>query len=424
MSSRGVWFRTLLGAAAVSLVAACGASASTSSSPSGSSSGKGAIKVAVILPFTGPEGFIGPAAMQGYNLALNVINAAGGVLGRPLSYITEDTAGDPGDAVTAVSKAIHVDNAVALLGPTTITAGASLPEAIAAKKVDIVAGGSTAFDHETSPYFFRLTVSDGVMAGAMVKYALSKGWTRAVNVFVEQPAATSVEGPLAQTYKAHGGTMLGTVNLAVAQTSYRSAIEKIYAMHPQVIFSQVDPTTAGVLFPEIQSLGLMNVPWVMTNTADTTQFYQAVGSSIATDGLISAAQSISVTGIGATTFAKEYEATYHTNNFANNANNSYDSAMALALAIDKAGSTNSQAIIKALPEIANGPGTLTASYAEAVKLIKEHKPVQFAFSASAGGFNQYHNVFGPFAILQFQSGGSTKTITQYPASVLKPYSVG
>lgn len=402
------------------LLASCGGA--NSSSGGTSSASKGPITVAVILPFSGANGFIGPDAEKGYDLAAKIINANGGVNGRTVRLTYEDDAADPGDSIAAVSKAVHVDNASAILGPTTITAGAVLPKITQSKVVDIIEGGATTFDHETNPYFFRMTVSDGVMAGAMAAFALSKGWKRAVNVFVQQPAAISVQDPVSAAYKAHGGSVLGNVDMAVAQTSYRSEIEKIYSYHPQVIFSQVDPATAGVLFPEIQSLGLMNVPWVGTNVLDTADFYKAVGPSIATNGSIYAAQSVSVSGVGADTFAKGYQEAYGTTQIANNANNSYDSLMALALAMDKAGSTDSSAVAKALPDVVNSPGTVTADYGQAAQMIKQGKKIQFALSASAGGFNKYHNVFGPFQILQFSSGGQTHPVSEtYSAQYLKSF---
>lgn len=412
----------LLGASGVTAlaIAGCGSTGPTVSS----TAAKSPITLPVIVPLTGPEAFIGTGQSLGFNLAVNTINAAGGIRGRKLVLQYLDDSADPVDSVAAMNKAVHELNAKVVLGPTSITAGATMPIAIAAKVLNIPSGGTTAFDREAYPYFFRLSVSDGVMATAMARYALARGWKRAVEVFVQQPAALSIQAPLAKTYKGHGGKVVGIVDIAVGQTSYSSALEQIYAYKPQVIFSQVDPTTAAVLFPEAQSLGLMHTPWVGTNVLSSSQFYTAVGSSIATDGLLYSAQSGIVSGTGASTFLSEYNHAYHTLTPANGANNSYDGLMTVALAMDMATSLSPAAISKAMLKVINPPGIVTASYKQALQLIHEGKKIDFALSSSAGGFNTYHNVFGPFSILQFTSGGNTKSVASYSAVELKAYSIG
>lgn len=402
------------------VIAGCGGG-TTSRPPS---SNKSPITLPVIVPLTGPEAFIGTGQSLGFNLAANVINAAGGIRGRKVVLQYLDDSADPVDSVAAMNKAVNEMNAKVVLGPTSITAGATLPIAVAGKVLNIPSGGSTAFDRETYPYFFRLSVSDGVMATAMAKYALDRNWTRAVEVFVQQPAALSIQAPLAKTYVGHGGKVLGVVDIAVGQTSYSSALEQIYAYKPQVIFSQVDPTTAAVLFPEAQSLGFMHTPWVGTNVLSSSQFYTAIGSTLATDGLFYSAQSGVVSGTGASTFLSEYNRAYHTTTPANGANNSYDGLMTVALAMDEASSLTPAAITKAMMQVINPPGVVTASYKQALALIKAGKRIDFALSSSAGGFNGYHNVFGPFSILQFTAGGNTKSVASFSAPALKAYSIG
>lgn len=416
--------RTLTAVSSLAVALALGACASSSPSNSAGSSG-GTITIPVLETLSGPKADLGPLEDKGNNLAQNIINAGGGICSKRLVLDHVDDADDPVDTASATSKIVHVNGAKFILGPSSVVSGAALPITTPAHVLTFILGGSTAYDHNTDPYVWRTNVSDGVMAASMAQYALSRGWTRAVMVFEEQPAAISVEAPLAADYKAHGGTMLATDNIATSQPSYTSVINKIYSLHPQVIFTQVDPPTAAVLFKEISSLGLMHVPWVGTNTDVSSDFYSAVGSKIATSGLIYAAQSVSTTGLGATTFLNEYQQAYHTTQIATNANFAYDEEMVLALAMDKtcaAGKAlTTDNVIAAIPEVANAPGTPVANYQQAVSLIKQGKKIQWQLSGSEGGFDQYHNVFGPFNIYTFTAGGGTQSVAHFTAADLRGY---
>jgi len=64
------------------------------------------LKVGVLLPLTGPEAYYGQDMLNGYQLAAQEINAAGGISGRELVLIAEDDASDPAQAVTAASRLV------------------------------------------------------------------------------------------------------------------------------------------------------------------------------------------------------------------------------------------------------------------------------------------------------------------------------
>ncbi|WP_430784650.1 branched-chain amino acid ABC transporter substrate-binding protein [Actinoplanes sp. G11-F43] len=75
-----------------------------------------AIRLGALLPLTGRSSHSGEAMRNGAQLAVNEINAAGGVLGRPLELVTEDDACDPGTAVTAAQRIVRQDIAASVGG--------------------------------------------------------------------------------------------------------------------------------------------------------------------------------------------------------------------------------------------------------------------------------------------------------------------
>lgn len=72
-------------------------------------SGAGAVKVGVLIPLSGGGSVSGQAARNGYELALDEINKAGGVLGRPLEVVYGDDASAPAKAVPEFVKLVTVD---------------------------------------------------------------------------------------------------------------------------------------------------------------------------------------------------------------------------------------------------------------------------------------------------------------------------
>jgi branched-chain amino acid transport system substrate-binding protein len=75
-------------------------------------------KIGASAPLTGPRALLGRNLKQGVDLAVGEINAAGGVLGKPLQVVFEDDQGDnPNAAINAVNRLIQVDKVPVMLGP-------------------------------------------------------------------------------------------------------------------------------------------------------------------------------------------------------------------------------------------------------------------------------------------------------------------
>src|SRR5262245_52055901 len=74
------------------------------------------IKVGEFASLTGKEAGFGQSSHKGTVLAIEQINAAGGVLGKKLELIYEDNQSQPGQSATVVRKLITRDNVVAILG--------------------------------------------------------------------------------------------------------------------------------------------------------------------------------------------------------------------------------------------------------------------------------------------------------------------
>src|SRR5437763_17077528 len=82
--------------------------------PSGGSGGEGAIPVGEFASLTGKEAAFGNSSHKGTALAIEDLNAAGGVLGKKVNLIAEDARSTPGEAVPVVRKLISRSKVIAV----------------------------------------------------------------------------------------------------------------------------------------------------------------------------------------------------------------------------------------------------------------------------------------------------------------------
>ena len=395
-----------VGIAAALAIAACGSGGPASSS-SGAASGP--INLGLIGPMTGNRAAVGAGMTVGAEIALKVINANGGVLGHHVNLSPQDDAGDPGDAVPAAQKLIQSDNVVAVVGPTALTAAVVLPLTDRANIPDLMWGGGAAFDYNTDPRFFRLSPSDTQLADAMVVYAHSKGWNTVALAIGNASADQSLTPGIVAAAQKLGMTITNTVTITIGATSFRSEISKLYSGHPQAILGQFDIPSAGVLFGELAQQGLSATPWVASALWYANEFFTTVGKTNATGpiNIVNPATG----GTGETNFLQLLKAFTGGRSTPNNGEEvMYDATITWALGVAKAGTLSEPAVSNGILAAANGPGTACFDYVTCLNLIKAGTPIDWQGASSTVDFDKYHNVFGAFDILHYNSDGTTATL--------------
>jgi ABC-type branched-subunit amino acid transport system substrate-binding protein len=361
-------------------------------------------------PLTGPRADLGAAMVDGAKLALQAVNADGGVLGHQVKLDPQDDASDPADAVPATDKEINTDHVVAIVGPLVQTAPVVLPLAAKAGIPMLMWGGGAAFDNETSPYFFRLAPSDTEMSDAMMVYAHSKGWNKVAIAIGNTTGDTSLIPGLTAAAKKLGMTVQRTVTIAVGSTSFRSEISNLFSGHPQAIVGQFDIPSAGVLFGELKQQNLLSTPWVASNLWFDKEFYTSVGSSVAAGPIYIANPGVENGGYNdfLALLKQKTGQTQPTNGEAF----MYDAVNVWALGAQEAGSYTYPALERGILKATNGPGTTCITYSQCHSLLKSGKAIKYVGAASSTTFDSNHNVYGPFDVLRYNTGGSVSTIAR------------
>lgn len=192
------------------LVAACGDDASDDQSgesdgggseeASGTTSGESGegcddsdeFLIGTIFPLTGVTADTGEKATIGAEVALEEINASGGVLGRCVTLIPKDEANDPTKAAQAASELIDQDEVAAIVGPAgSGPTGAIAPIATDAG-VPYVAYSALALPRADAPYGFTVQVTSNLIGPSFIDYAERVGWESLAIIATNTTFGTSV----------------------------------------------------------------------------------------------------------------------------------------------------------------------------------------------------------------------------------------
>jgi ABC-type branched-subunit amino acid transport system substrate-binding protein len=391
----------VLSMAAAFTLAACGGGGGTTNS----NLPTGPVTMGVLSCFSGTLANLGQAMLQGSQIAQKAINDAGGILGKPLNVTHADTQCDEADGATAARQLLAGSNLVGIIGPETQEISAVSPIVTAAKIPTQFQGGSTLFDRNTDPYLWRDSPSDSQLGVAMALYAFKSGYKNAALVFYSDIAAQTFPPPIMNTFTKLGGKIVSNITISPDQSSYRTQVQQVIAAHPDVIFTQTDGQTAGVLFKNFNSLDGLAIPFIGTDVTGGDDYLKAITYPVAHDHLISV-YGTSVSGAAADEFNKDFTAMFGAGQQPlANANYAYDAVISQALAVDKAKSIVGSDINAVMTQVTNPPGTQCYTYKDCLALINAGTKMNFDGASGPLDYNQYQNVFGPYAAFQQSLAG-------------------
>ncbi len=358
----------------------------------------GTISYGVLSCFTGPLASLGEGIYQGAQIAQAQVNAAGGVLGKKLLIPQGDTGCDPVEGKTALLKLISGGGIAGIIGPTTQEINAVEPVLRANKIIDEFQGGDVGRDHQTDPYLFRDSPSDSQLGVAMATYAHMKGYKTADLLFYSDAAAQTIVAPVKTTWIKLGGKVIHIYNIQADQSSYTNTVAQVIADKPNVIFSQTDAQTVGVLATEFNQLG-SKIPWIGTDITTSSDYIKAFGTANAHARLTSI-MGTSVSGKADNAFMAGFAKLFPSQKAAgplSGANYAYDAVISLALADTYAKTFNGTAVSKAMLKVTNPPGVKCYTYGSCLSLLKAHKKINYEGASGSIDYNKYHNTFGPYA---------------------------
>jgi branched-chain amino acid transport system substrate-binding protein len=315
------------------------------------------IKLGEISPLTGKEAAFGQQAHRGILMAIDEVNARGGVLGRPLALLAEDNQSKPGDSATIAKKLVSRDKVVALLGSATSSQCLEIAPIAQAAKVPFVATTATAAEvTEKRDYIFRSCFIDPFQGAVLAKFAL--GTLKVKRVALITSVSTSYSVGLSKVFRerlsALGGEIVADQKYSEGDKDFRAQLTAIKAAKPDAIAVTGFYTEAALLCKQARDLGL-TLPIFGGDGWEAPELIEIGGKAVEGTYYISHYSSES-TAPEVRTFVEKYRARFNGETPDSNAPLAYDAALIAIEAIARAGSTEGPKLRDALAATKNFPG--------------------------------------------------------------------
>ncbi|MEI8401303.1 MAG: ABC transporter substrate-binding protein [Alcaligenaceae bacterium] len=325
------------------------------------------LKIGLVAALTGQSAQSGEAITRGLTIAIDEINAKGGVLGQKLVLVKRDDESSPPKGVTAARELISSEKVVALFGGIdTPVSLAIVPIANQNKKpfMGVWAAGTNITKNGATPnYVFRVSAQDDLVDVALIKYAMSKYNAKTPGlVLVNNPWGESNEKGLKAAALAANLPIAGVEKIEQADIDVTPQLNRLKSAGADTIILVANAGPGAQMMKSRERLG-WSVPVVSHWGISGGRFDELVGPTagdvhfIQTYSFFSPPTPVSEKVIAE--LAKRYGIKTAADIIAPvGTANAYDAMHLLALAIEKAKSTDGEAIRVALEQIESHQGLI------------------------------------------------------------------
>ena len=216
------------------------------------------IVVGEFASLTGGNASFGQSAHKGTELAVDEINASGGLLGKKIKLITEDDQSLAGQPATIMRKFISSDKVIAVLGEVASSKSLEAAPICQANKIPMISPASTNPKvTEVGDYIFRVCFIDPFQGTVGAKFALGKGWKNvAVLTDVKQDYCKGLADFFKEAFTKNGGTIVKEQSYSTGDKDFKAQITSIKAAHPDAIYVPGYYAEVALIARQAKQLGL------------------------------------------------------------------------------------------------------------------------------------------------------------------------
>ena len=434
-STKGLKALALAGAASV-LLAACSststpsddtssssASASAKTDPAAaceapSSPSQDALRIGTILPSTGTLAYLNPPAESGVGLAVEDINAAGGVLGQDVTIDPSTDSGDSNDLTVSSAAATQLIDAKVpvAIGAESSSVTLNVIDQITAACIVQISPANTATDLSGySSYYFRTAPPDSVQGNALGTQIVNDGRANVAFLVFNDTYGTGLRNSVQESVEASGGTVVYGAEgegeeFPPGQTTFSSEVTAALATDPDAIVILAFDETKSIV-PELVAQGadMSTVYMSDGNTADYSEDFDP--------GTLEGAQG-TIPGAFPSTELQARFTDYYQRTAGqpladySYAQESYDATVLAALAAVKGGGTDSGTIQANMAAVSGADeGTECTTFAECKTAIEAGDDIHYKGPSGIGAFNDQNDPSSAFIGI-YKFDGDNKIVYQ------------
>ena len=334
---------------AVSLLLLVTSGCNKPASEPGGGAGGGTIKIGEYASLTGGTATFGISSHEGTLLAIEEINAAGGVLGKKLELLTEDTLSKAGEPATVVNKLITRDGVVAVLGEVASSRSLEAAPICQQNNIPMISPSSTNPDvTKTGDYIFRVCFIDSFQGTVMANFATKtlKAKRVAVLTDVKSDYSKGLAKFFKEKFRANGGEISVELDFNTGDKDFKAQLTAIKAANPDGVFVPGYYTECALISVQAKQLGL-TVPLFGGDGWESSVLFE-IGGDAVNGNYLSTHYSPEVGSELSKHFVEAYKKRWNGKTPDALAACGYDSALVLADAIKRAGTTDGAKVRDAL----------------------------------------------------------------------------
>lgn len=374
------------------------------------------IKLGTLFSVTGGLAGLGNDLLNASQLAVDEINAAGGVLGQPLELVNQDEGSQEDKAAAAAQR--HLDGEVsAVVGAFGSAFTLAAANILTDQNVVMVSPGSTSpalTTYEDNGFLFRTVPSDALQGKLLAQKALGEGFQTAAITHVTGAYGEGLADTFKQDFEAGGGTVGFVEEYVDGQSSYTDLLTRALADDPDALVLIVYPQEGAQMIQDFNTgFANKNVFVYFADSAANDDFITLAGGSNAF-GFPHLGTAPSSEGPNYAGFAQRYQARFGEvpSTFQANA---YDAVYLIALAMIASGSTDGTAIRDSLTAVSSGGTRFGPSeFAAAVTALGNGEDIDYHGVSGDLDFDAAGDIVAPYALWKIENGQVTITGTELP----------
>ncbi|WP_305046734.1 ABC transporter substrate-binding protein [Geoalkalibacter sp.] len=242
------------------------------------------IKIGAFFDLSGPAAFIGTPTKLVAEMAVEKINAEGGINGRPLELVLGDTEGDPAKATNIAKKFIHKDRVAAIIGPTRTGTGMAVKPIVEKEGIPtfmtvggdpVIMGGEKfgSFD-----YVFKSPQRSSTAVKRLYMYLQEQGLTRIALLVASDSFGKDGQGWLEQLAAEFGLEIVAQESFGPNDTDMTAQLTKLKNAQPQALICwTIGPAGAIVAKNRVQ-LGI-DIPLFQCHGLPDPKYIELAGAA-------------------------------------------------------------------------------------------------------------------------------------------------
>ena len=322
----------------------------------GSAFSQDTIKIGEFGSLTGDNASFGTSQNNGVQMALEEINASGGVLGKKIDLTVEDNETKQGETTTIVRKLISQDHVVAIIGEVASSKSLEAAPICQASKIPQIATAATnPRVTQTGDYIFRVCFTDDFQAVVIARFVLEKLKLNKIAFMtdVKQDYSVGLTNIAKDYLIKNGATIVKEQSYSSGDKDFRAQLTDLKAAAPEVIIITGYYPEAALIAKQARQFGI-KATLVGGDGWDGSSLIPVGGKAIE-GAYFSNHFSVEDTSPIVQTFVQKYKQKYNAVPDAFAALG-YDAMKLLADAINRAGSPDPEKIRAAIQDTENFPG--------------------------------------------------------------------